>query len=78
MLIERNHRSDALLLMACSFAVATSNSVIFAALGDFRNIVCCSWCAGRAVAEGPSCPFDVQAIDDVDTCCKLHDAYVFP
>ena len=37
MLIERNHRSDALLLMACSFAVATSNSVIFAALGDLQD-----------------------------------------
>ena len=37
MIIERNHRSDALLLMACSFAVATSNSVIFAALGDLQD-----------------------------------------
>ena len=34
---ERDHRADALLLMACSFAVATSNSVIFAALGDLQD-----------------------------------------
>ncbi|MFM1839501.1 MAG: hypothetical protein RIS37_767, partial [Actinomycetota bacterium] len=34
---ERNHRADALLLMSCSFAVATSNSVIFAALGDLQD-----------------------------------------
>jgi MFS family permease len=34
---ERDHRADALLLMSCSFAVATSNSVIFAALGDLQD-----------------------------------------
>ena len=34
---ERNHRADALLLISCSFAVATSNSVIFAALGDLQD-----------------------------------------
>ena len=34
---ERDHRADTLLLMACSFAVATSNSVIFAALGDLQD-----------------------------------------
>jgi MFS family permease len=34
---ERDHRADVVLLMSCSFAVATSNSVIFAALGDLQD-----------------------------------------
>ena len=37
MILERNNRADALLLMASSFAVATTNSVIFAALGDLQD-----------------------------------------
>ena len=35
--IERNHRADATLLMFCSFGTATSNSLIFAAIGDLQD-----------------------------------------
>ena len=44
------------------------------AVGECFDIIG-SWCGGQAAAEGPGCNFRVQAIDDVDTCCKMHDAY---
>ena len=37
MTLERNHRADATLLMFCSFGTATSNSLIFAAIGDLQD-----------------------------------------
>ena len=37
MTTDRNHRADATLLMFCSFGTATSNSLIFAAIGDLQD-----------------------------------------
>lgn len=54
-------------------------SLVFAAIGNLCNTIsfwiCCSWCGGRYVDEGPGCPFHVRSIDSVDECCRMHDAY---